>query len=146
MLQKSNIEDNEINLSELFATLWSHKLLIILFTGLSIFLAGYHAVNTEQKFTATSIFQIKDANTDSGFSISGELGALAAIAGLNTAGSASSTELLLERAIKREFILEMKRKVGLDRDPYFNLTPELQRSFMESNNQENSWMEKITTR
>ena len=74
MLQKSNIEDNEINLSELFATLWSHKLLIILFTGLSIFLAGYHAVNTEQKFTATSIFQIKDANTDSGFSISGELG------------------------------------------------------------------------
>ena len=44
MSNNSNLEDDEIDFSELFAALWSHKLLIILFTGLSIFLAGYYAI------------------------------------------------------------------------------------------------------
>ena len=39
----SNFEDDEIDLGELFSVLWSHKVLIILLTGLSIFLAGYHS-------------------------------------------------------------------------------------------------------
>ena len=58
MSQNSNLEDDEIDLGELFAVLWSHKLLITLFTGLSIFLAGYYTLTAEKKFTATSIFQI----------------------------------------------------------------------------------------
>ena len=120
MPQKSNLEDDELNLSELFAALWSHKLLITLFTGLSIFLAGYHAVNTEKKFTASTIFQIREANSSSGLNISGDFATLATLAGLSGGGSASNLELLLERAIKREFILDMKRKVALDSDPYFN--------------------------
>ena len=62
MSNNSNLEDNEIDLSELFAALWSHKLLILLFTGLSIFLAGYYALTTEKKFTAKSIFQIEKNN------------------------------------------------------------------------------------
>ena len=59
MSHNSNLEDDEIDLGELFAALWSHKLLITLFTGLSIFLAGYYAITTEKKFTAKSIFQIE---------------------------------------------------------------------------------------
>ena len=49
MSHNSNLEDDEINLGELFAAFWSHKVLITLFTGLSIFLAGYHAITAEKK-------------------------------------------------------------------------------------------------
>ena len=64
-------EDDEIDLSELFAALWAHKFLITLFTGLSIFLAGYYALNAETKFTAKSVFQIEQIDASSGFNISG---------------------------------------------------------------------------
>ena len=77
MSQNSNLEDDEIDLGELFAVLWSHKLLITLFTGLSIFLAGYYTLTAEKKFTATSIFQIQQNDSSPGFNFSGELGALA---------------------------------------------------------------------
>ena len=80
MSHNSNLEDNEIDLSELFAALWSHKFLITLFTGLSIFLAGYYALTTEKKFTAKSVFQIEQNDSSSGYSLTGDLGALASIA------------------------------------------------------------------
>ena len=54
MSQNLELEDDEINLGELFAALWSHKLLITLFTGLAIFLAEY-AAKAEKKFTAKSV-------------------------------------------------------------------------------------------
>ena len=37
MAHNSNLEEKEIDLSELIAALWSHKLLIALMIGLSIF-------------------------------------------------------------------------------------------------------------
>ena len=52
MSNNSDIEDDELGPRELLAVLWSHKILITLFTGLSIFLAGHHALTTEKKFTA----------------------------------------------------------------------------------------------
>ena len=58
MSHNSNLEDNEIDLGELFGALWSHKFLITILTGLSIFLAGYYAITAEKKFTAKSIFEI----------------------------------------------------------------------------------------
>lgn len=120
MSQSLNLEDDEIDLSELLAALWSHKLLITLFTGLSIFLAGYYAVTAEKKFTAESIFQIEQNDSSSGFNLSGELGALASIAGLTGAQASSGMDALLERATGREFILDMKTKFSIDRDLYFN--------------------------
>ena len=120
MSHNSNLEDDEIDLGELFAALWSHKLLITLFTGLSIFLAGYYAITTEKKFTAKSIFQIEQNDSSSGFNLSGELGALASLAGFSGAQATSSTDVLLERAKGREFIIDMKTKFSIDRDLYFN--------------------------
>ena len=119
MSHKSNLEDNEINLRELFAALWHHKLLIMLFTGLSIFLAGYYALTTEKKFTAQAIFQIQELN-DSGFNMTGEIGALASLVGLNNDALASNTETLLERAKGREFIIKMKNEYALESDLFFN--------------------------
>ena len=109
-------EDNEIDLGELFAALWFHKFLIIIFTVLSILLAGYYALTTEKKFTAKSIFQIEQNNSSSGFNISSELGALASLAGLSGKQTASNTDVLLERAKGREFIIDMKAKFSIDRD------------------------------
>ena len=110
MSHYSNLKDDEIDLSELLATLWSHKLFIILFTGLSIFLAGNYALTTKKKFTAKSIFQIEQNDSSSRFNVNGELGALASLAGFAGARANSSTRTLLERAEGREFIVEMKTK------------------------------------
>ena len=52
--------------------------------------------------------------------MSGELGALASLAGLNSKGQASNNEVLLERAQGREFIIDMKTKFSIDQDIYFN--------------------------
>ena len=120
MSQNSNIEDSEIDLGELLAALWSHKLLIILFAGLSIFIAGYYALTTQKKFTATAVFQIDQVGSSSGLNLSGELGALASLAGFSSSAAASSTDTLLGRARGREFVLEMKTKLSIDQDPYFN--------------------------
>ena len=120
MSRISNFEDDEIDLNELFAALWSHKLVIILFIGIYIFLPGYYSVIAEKKFTAKSIFQIEQNDNNSGFNISGELSALASLAGLSGAQSISSTDILLERAKGREFIVDMKTKFSIDQDLYFN--------------------------
>ena len=120
MSHNSNLKDDEIDLRELFAALWSHKLLITLCTGLSIFLAGYYSITAERKFTAEAIFKLEE-NNNSGLSLSGELASIASIAGI-AGGSrlGSGTEHLLERLSGREFILSMIKNSALDKDPYFN--------------------------
>ena len=120
MSQKSDLANNEIDLGELVAALWAHKLLITLFTGLSIFLAAYNALTAEKKFTATSKFQIEQINSSSGFNLSNDLGALASLAGFAGAQAISSTDILFERARGREFIIDMQKTFSIERDPYFN--------------------------
>ena len=90
------------------------------FSRVSIFLAGYYAITAEKKFTAKSIFQIEQNDSSSGFNLSGELGALASLAGFSGMQATSSTDVLLERATGREFIIDMKAKFSIDRDLYFN--------------------------
>ena len=118
MSHYSNLENGEIDLSELFVALWSHILLITLFTGLSVFLAGYYAITAEKKFTAKSIFQIEQHDSGSGFNLSEELGALASLAGIAGSSVTTSTDILLERAKGREFIIDLTAKFSIDRDLY----------------------------
>ena len=120
MSQSPTLENDELDLYELFAVLWSHKLLITLFTGLSIFLAGNYALTAKKKFTANSVFQIEQKAGSSSLNLPGELGILASIAGFSGAQATSGTDILLERAKGREFIVDMKTKFSMDLDPYFN--------------------------
>ena len=62
MAQNQKYDDVSVDLRELFAILWSHKLLITLLTGLFIFISGNYAVNAKKEFTASSIFQIEEEN------------------------------------------------------------------------------------
>ena len=116
-----NLEPEEIDLSDLFARLWAHKVMIALFTFLSVVLAVYYLATVDKKFTAQAVFQIQPATDNKSFNLPSELGALASLAGL-TGGlqSASSTEILIERATRREFIIQVKEKSSLNLDPYFN--------------------------
>ena len=119
MSNQSNPVDEEVDLNELFAALWANKTLIILITSLSIFLAGYYALTSPKKYTAKAIFLIEQENK-SGFSLSGEIGALASLAGLPGGGALSESASLIERVLGREFILRVNKKLFMDRDPYFN--------------------------
>ena len=120
MSQNPTLEDDEIDLRELFAILWSHKLLITLFTGLSIFLAGYYVITAEKKFTATSVFQIEQSDGGSSFNFSGELGALArllrALARPVLARAKTALQLLVAAAQLVELVLphyqELLRRGG----------------------------------
>ena len=56
MSHNSDLEEDEIGIRELFAALWSHKLFIVLFTGLSIFLAGFYTTIAEKKIYGRNLF------------------------------------------------------------------------------------------
>lgn len=131
MSKNSNYE-SDVDLGELFSGLWSHKLLITFLTGLSILYAGYYALTVEKKFTAHAIFEIEQSDTTPGFNLSGEIGALASLAGFAGKSMNMGTERLLERVAKREFIIKMKDKSSLDLDPYFN-------TFNPNNNEDPLW-------
>ena len=118
MQDQTEIIDDDISLAELSAALWAHKLLIILVTGLSIFLSGYYAINAEKVYKSTAVFEIEESRSG-GLNIPGDLGAIAAIAGFGTVNS-SGTDILLERIMGREFILKATRVLSLDKDPFFN--------------------------
>lgn len=121
MSQSSKILNNKMDLRELFATLWSHKILITLFTGLFIFQAGYYALTTEKIFTANALFKIEQNNSTSGLDISGDLRALTSIAGFASGAKFMNTsDSLIERATNREFIIKMQEKFSLENDIYFN--------------------------
>ena len=118
MSDYSNTNNEEMDLGELTAILWSHKFLIIIITALAVGLGGYLALTAKKKFTAVAVFQISDP-TDSGLNVVGELGSLARIAGLANETSGASKSLL-ERIQKREFIIAVSKKNALEKDPFFN--------------------------
>ena len=118
MADTSYQNNDEIDLSELIAIIWSHKIWVGLVTVLSIFICGYYAINVQKYYTARAIFEVEQNNRSSGLNLNNELGALASLAGLSgTTGS--STEVLLERVMQREFILEASEGLLLRNDPFF---------------------------
>ena len=114
-----NVSD-EIDLKELFLALWAYKYLI---AALSIFVsiaAGIYALRAEKVYTASTIFALGESTSSSGKlgSLGGELGGLAALAGLK-AGSGSG-KALVERVRSRDFILEVATDLNLKNDELFN--------------------------
>ena len=118
MSEKNYKTEDEVDLSELFASLWYHKIPIALITGMSVFLSGFYALTTEKQYTAIAVFDIEQSSSR-GLSLGGELGALASIAGYGSPFN-SGTDLLLERIKSREFILEANQTLALSDDKFFN--------------------------
>ena len=109
--------NDEIDLRELFITLWAYKLFIVCACALGIVFGGYIALNTEKEFTSTAIFKI-DEPKYSGISLGGELGALASFAGFG--GGIATSILPTDQVTGRIFIEKLDAKLNFQADPYFN--------------------------
>ena len=109
--------NDEIDLRELFITLWAYKLFIACACALGIVFGGYYALNMEKEFTSTAIFKI-DQSKSGGVSLGGELGALAGLAGFG--GGITTSILPTDQVTGRIFIENLDAKLNFQADPYFN--------------------------
>jgi uncharacterized protein involved in exopolysaccharide biosynthesis len=109
--------NDEIDLRELFITLWAYKLFIACACALGIVFGGYYATNAEKKFTSTAIFKI-DQSKSGGISLGGEFGALASLAGFG--GGIATSILPTDQVTGRIFIEKLDAKLNFQADPYFN--------------------------
>ena len=114
---QNSITDDEIDLRELFLTLWAHKLFIACACAAGIILGGYYALNADKEFTSSAIFKLDDQSSG-GISLGGELGALAAVAGFG--GGSSAAAIPTDQVMGRIFIQELDVKLNFQADPYFN--------------------------
>ena len=113
-----NSESNdEINLHELFMALWAYKLFIAGTCALGVVLGVYYALNADKEFTSVAIFKLNQDNVG-GISLSGELSALASIAGYGS--GSTKTVLPTDQATGRIFIEKLDATLNFQADPYFN--------------------------
>ena len=110
-----NSESNgEIDLRELFVTLWSYKLFIASTCALGVVIGGYYAQNADKEFSSTAIFKLDQGNLP----INGRISALAGLTGLNNGMKASTFPV--ELFTSRIFIQNLDAKLNFQADPYFN--------------------------
>jgi len=84
-----NLVEDEINLIEIAAKLWANRRFIIMVTLIFMAIGLFIAINTPNKYTASTTMVPQTGNKQVG----GSLGGLAAMAGINL-GSMSSGEVL----------------------------------------------------
>jgi hypothetical protein len=110
--------NDEIDLRDLFITLWAYKFLILSSFLLSFIFSIYYIQNTDKKFTSKAIFKFDQGAP---FQLSypkGDLGSLASLAGIG--GMSNSTNLPLDQVFGRVFIQKLDAKLNFQADPYFN--------------------------
>ena len=113
-----HIEDDEIDLAELFSTLLHGWLTITTAALLSVAFAAYYALfMVPERFESRAIFAINSSTP--GLNL-GELGGLAALAGFNLPGGGSETQRVEEQITSRDFLLEIADELGLFRNPDYN--------------------------
>ncbi len=112
------IEDNEINMKEILASLWFHKFFIFFVTTFFVFVSAFYVLNADKIYTASATFEIGQDRSD-GLNLVGQAEVFASLAGLNTMGT-NDSDLLLERILSREFILSSNTDFSLSDDTYFN--------------------------
>ncbi|MBV7410694.1 GNVR domain-containing protein [Maritimibacter sp. DP1N21-5] len=111
------VQDDEIDLGELFASLWAYKSLIGGLTLGAIVAGGFYALNAEKIYTAEAVFKLEDSS-NSGLSLPSEMSGLAALAGIS--GLADEGNVLFDRVRGRVFIGKVDEAVDLRGDDYFN--------------------------
>ena len=108
-LNNACIEEDEIDLRELFATIWKHKLFIAVFTFIVTSLAIVYALSKPNEYKVYTLLAPQEASK--GMNLGG-LGALASMAGVNVGGGSGVTPdiafstLLNDYAFMKNFILK----------------------------------------
>ena len=108
---------DEINLGELFITLWAYKLFIAGTCALGTVFGGFYALTANKEFTSAAIFKLDQAKSG-GISLGGQLGALANMAGIG--GGPAATILPTDMVKGRIFIEKLDTRLNFQADPYFN--------------------------
>ncbi|WP_039925239.1 Wzz/FepE/Etk N-terminal domain-containing protein [Alishewanella aestuarii] len=100
----SQVADDEIDLRELFSALWQGKWIIIVTTFLFSVASVFYALSLPDIYK--SEVTLAPVSEDSGLKIPGQLGGLAALAGVNLggAGGGDKTILALEILKSRDFL------------------------------------------
>ena len=104
----NNNGDNEIDVGEIFLTLWAYKFIIILTTTLSLAFGLQYFLNTEKKFTSSAVFRLSGSSPDNSMSSNG----LASLVGISVLGSQAKI-LNKEEITGRIFIEELNIKLNL---------------------------------
>lgn len=106
MNQTPNYPDDEIDLRELFATLWRGKWIIILFTIVFAAAGVFYALSLPNIYQASAL--LAPAQDEGGSRIRGQLSGLASLAGVNLGGGngANKTVLAKETLQSRAFLTD----------------------------------------
>ena len=105
------IEEDEIDLRELFATIWKHKIFIAIFVFIVTTLSIIWALSKPNEYKVYTILAPQEQSK--GMNLGG-LGALASMAGVNVGGSSGITpdiafsNLLTDYAFMKQFIIKNK--------------------------------------
>jgi len=88
------IEEDEIDLRELFATIWKRKWFIIIFTFIITAIVIIYAYRMPKYYKTTTTIEIKsNSNNQQGVSLAGKLGGLGALVGLPSGGGGAGPAL-----------------------------------------------------
>ncbi len=115
-IQNNNIciEEDEIDLRELFATIWKHKIFIVIFVTIVTFLAIIYALSKPNEYKIQTILAPQEQSKSVNL---GGLASLASMAGVNVGGSSGVTpEVAFNTLINNyEFMKQFIVKYKLDK-------------------------------
>src|SRR5690554_8128925 len=103
MNQPQNYPDDEIDLRELFATLWRGKWIIIAFTIVFAAAGVFYALSQPNIYQASAL--LAPAQGEGGGRISGQLSGLASLAGVNLGGGGASKTVLAKETLRSRAFL-----------------------------------------
>ena len=118
MTKNNYLQNEDLDITELFAALWSNKFFILTFAVVGFFIGIYHLGNSKRLYVSQVVFKIEDTS-ENGISLPSEIGAIAALAGIGKAGS-TQIDVLIERMQGKEFILLVDEAIDLKNDKLFN--------------------------
>ena len=128
------INDDEIDLGELFSALTSGWKAILIFTSAFFVVSAYYAMyGPEEKFESIAKIQFDEGSSRSQFA---DFSGIASLAGINMPKNLTSQVKLETRLTSRKFILDLDEKISLFSDNYLN-------PYINANVQNNSNLERL---
>lgn len=119
-MERSAVDDDEIDVRALWSVAWSHRYLIIACSVLSMLGAAYLAFTADSIYRAdVTVTEVRETGMGAASSLADSLGGLASLAGVNIDGGGISQEaraILKSRYLVEQFILRYELLDDLSRD------------------------------
>lgn len=103
MNRMSYEKDDEVEFKEIFIAIWEGKLFVVIATIICTLLASFYAIQKPNMYKSEVL--LVSADEDAGLKLPGQIGGLAALAGVNLGASSGDKSVVALEIIKsREFI------------------------------------------